>query len=184
MTVQIPPGSFQSSAGFNFGGASMSRHDGHRSNTGKSQPGSIFRSSPIYRRYCIPEVCLDCTILPTSVHLQVGVVQACHWALEHQVAHCTPRVCTPAINGTRGRGSKFNVRYHSKDGFSAGKNGGRLAKMYTENLAREPWENPFVAIIEVPEENAYAIFNDNWDILHENVTQVGQSQYSETGACC
>jgi hypothetical protein len=45
--------------------------------------------------------------------------------------------------------------------------------MYTENLAREPWENPFVAIIEVPEENAYAIFNDNWDILHESVTQSG-----------
>ena len=45
--------------------------------------------------------------------------------------------------------------------------------MYNENLAREPWENPFVAIIEVPEENAYAIFNDNWDILHESCHQVG-----------
>jgi hypothetical protein len=43
--------------------------------------------------------------------------------------------------------------------------------MYNENLAREPWENPLVAIIEVPEENAYAIFNDNWDILHESVTK-------------
>ena len=43
--------------------------------------------------------------------------------------------------------------------------------MYNENLVREPWENPFVAIIEVPEEDAYAIFNDNWDILHENITK-------------
>jgi hypothetical protein len=89
-----------------------------------------------------------------------------HW---HTRTDCTPRICTPAISNSWSKAT-FNIRYHSQNGFSTAR-GGRLAKMYSENLTREPWENPFVAIIEVPEEKAYAIFNDNWDILHESVTK-------------
>ena len=53
--------------------------------------------------------------------------------------------------------------------------------MYNDNLAREQWENPMIAIIEVPEEDAYAIFNDNWDILFENVTKSGSRAILKQG---
>ena len=38
-----------------------------------------------------------------------------------------------------------------------------------------------VAIIEVPEEDAYAIFNDNWDILFESVTKSGSRAILKQG---
>ena len=46
--------------------------------------------------------------------------------------------------------------------------------MYNDNLLREKWENPLVSIVMVPEQKAYAVFNDNWDILYESIIRTGQ----------
>jgi hypothetical protein len=174
MTVQIPR-SIPIVGGINFGGADidMTITDKYW----EVAAGVYFQVVPNVPQICIPEICA--TLGYPEVHVSCGwggcKVRG-HW---HTYRACTPRVCTPAINNSWSR-AKFNVRYHSKDGFST-KRGGRLAKMYSENLVREPWENPFVAIIEVPEENAYAIFNDNWDILHESVTKSGSRSIQKQG---
>jgi hypothetical protein len=166
MTVQIPR-SIPVIGGINFGGANidMTITDKYW----EVAAGVYFQVVPDIPQICFPEVCI--TLGYPEVHISCGwggCSSRWHW---HSSRHCTPRWCTPAVSNSWSR-AKFNVRYHSQHGFSAAR-GGRLAKMYTENLAREPWENPFVAVIEVPEEDAYAIFNDNWDILHESVTQSG-----------
>jgi hypothetical protein len=160
MTVQIPR-VIPIIGGINFGGANidMTITDKYW----EVAAGVYFQIVPDIPQICIPEVCF--TVGWPDLHCSWSGCRG-HW---HTKRVCTPRICSPAINNSWSR-AKFNVRYHSKQGFSASR-GGRLAKMYTENLAREPWENPFVAIIEVPEEDAYAIFNDNWDILHESVTK-------------
>jgi len=160
MTVQIPR-SIPIVGGINFGGANidMTITDKYW----EVAAGVYFQIVPDVPQVCIPEACF--TVGWPDLHCSWRGCKG-HW---HTKRVCTPRICTPAINNSWSR-AKFNVRYHSQHGFSAAR-GGRLAKMYSENLAREPWENPFVAIIEVPEEKAYAIFNDNWDILHESVTK-------------
>ena len=160
MTVQIPR-SIPIVGGINFGGADV---DMTITNTyWELGAGVYFQIVPDVPKICIPSVCV--TLGWPDLHCSWRGCKG-HW---HTKRVCSPRICTPAIKNSWSR-AKFNVRYHSQNGFSAAR-GGRLAKMYTENLAREPWENPFVAIIEVPEEKAYAIFNDNWDILHESVTK-------------
>ena len=52
--------------------------------------------------------------------------------------------------------------------------------MYNDNLSREHGKTPMMAIIEVPEEDAY-LFNDNWDILFENVTKSGSRAILKQG---
>ena len=160
MTVQIPR-SIPIVGGINFGGANidMTITDKYW----EVAAGVYFQIVPDIPQICIPQACF--TVGWPDLHCSWRGCKG-HW---HTKRVCTPRICTPAINNSWSR-AKFNVRYHSQHGFSAAR-GGRLAKMYNENLAREPWENPFVAIVEVPEEKAYAIFNDNWDILHESVTK-------------
>ncbi|HIL73898.1 MAG TPA: hypothetical protein EYG44_06690, partial [Verrucomicrobia bacterium] len=137
--------------GINFGGADVDATITDK--YWEFAAGVWFQMLPDVPQVCIPEVCANWYY--PHPHLKCKRWKGCkyktHW---HSGRSCTPRSCTPAINNSWSR-AKFNVRYHSKQGFSASR-GGRLAKMYTENLAREPWENPFVAIIEVPEENAYA----------------------------
>jgi hypothetical protein len=152
--------------GINFGGADVDATITDK--YWEFAAGVWFQMLPDVPQVCIPEVCTNWSA--PHPHLKCKRWKGCkyrtHW---HSGSSCTPRSCTAAISNSYSR-AMFNVRYHSQEGFSAAR-GGRLAKMYSENLAREPWENPFVAIIEVPEENAYAIFNDNWDILHESVTK-------------
>jgi hypothetical protein len=170
MTVQIPR-SIPIVGGINFGGANidMTITDKYW----EVAAGVYFQIVPDIPQICIPEVCV--TLGWPDLHCSWRGCKG-HW---HTKRVCTPRICTPAINNSYSR-AKFNVRYHSQHGFSTAR-GGRLAKMYSENLTREPWENPFVAIIEVPEEKAYAIFNDNWDILHENVIQSGSRSIRKQG---
>ena len=164
MTVQIPK-AIPIIGGIQFGGANV---DATITSTyWELAAGVWFQVIPDVPEVCIPEVCVNWSIPCPRIKCRwSGCKYWTHW---HRGRTCTPRICTPRIDNSWSR-AKFNVRYHSKHGFSASRNG-RLAKMYSENMAREPWENPMVAIIEVPEEDAYAIFNDNWDILHESVTK-------------
>jgi len=174
MTVQIPR-TIPIIGGINFGGADV---DMTVTNTyWELGAGVYFQIIPDVPQACIPAVCVNWSIpCPRIKCSWRGCKYWTHW---HRGRTCTPRICTPRIDNSWSR-AKFNVRYHSKHGFSARK-GGRLAKMYNDNLSREKWENPMVAIIEVPEEDAYAIFNDNWDILFESVTKSGSRAIIKQG---
>lgn len=169
MVVKIP-NSIPIIGGINFGGADVDMTI--TSSYWEVGAGVWFQVVPDVPQVCIPSVCT--TLGWPDLHCSWRGCKG-HW---HTKRVCTPRICTPAINNSWSR-AKFNVRYHSKNGFSARKDS--LAKMYNENFAREPWENPFVAIIEVPEEDAYAIFNDNWDILHESVTKSNDRNIRKLG---
>ena len=165
MLVQIPP-LIPIIGGIAFGGADIEATITDK--YWEFAAGVHFQLLPDVPRVCLPPICA--TVFYPEIHSKWRRWGVKVWWDWHGYSRCTPALCTDAIINSASR-VKFNVRYHSQDGFSAGQNGGRIAKMYNENLAREPWENPLVAIIEVPEENAYAIFNDNWDILHESVTK-------------
>jgi hypothetical protein len=174
MVVKIP-NAIPVIGGVNFGGADadMTITDTYW----EVAAGVWFQLTPDVPEVCVPEKCV--TVGYPEVHVKCswrGCKTKNHW---HESNQCTPAFCSPAIDNSWSK-AKFNVRYHSKDGFTASQRG-RLAKMYSENQAREPWENPFVAIIEVPEEKAYAIFNDNWDILHESVTKSGSRSIQKQG---
>ncbi len=174
MTVQIPR-TIPIIGGINFGGADVDCTI--TSDYWEFGAGVWFQVVPNVPQVCIPEVCVSWSI--PCPRVSCGWGGCSYWTHWHRGRTCTPRVCTPAINNSWSR-AKFNVRYHSKHGFSAARRG-QLTKMYSENLVREPWENPLVAIVEVPEENAYAIFNDNWDIHHESVTKSGVRSIRKQG---
>ena len=174
MVVKIP-NSIPVIGGINFGGANcdMTITDKYW----QVAAGVWFQVVPDVPQICIPEVCVNWSIPCPRIKCSWGGCS--YWTHWHRGRTCTPRLCTPAINNSWSK-VKFNVRYHSQSGFSAAERG-NLAKMYSANLKREPWENPFVSIIEVPEEKAYAVFNDNWDVLYESVTLAGNRNIRKQG---
>lgn len=174
MTVQIPR-KIPIIGGINFGGANV---DATITDKYWELGAAVwFQVIPDVPRACIPEVCVSWSIPCPRVKCSWrGCKYWTHW---HRGRTCTPRICTPRIDNSWSR-AKFNVRYHSKHGFTAAR-GGQLAKMFNDNQVREPWENPLVAIIDVPEEDAYAVFNDNWDVLYENVIESGNRAIRKQG---
>lgn len=168
MTVQIPE-KIPVIGGINFGSADvdMTITDKYW----EVGAGVFFQLVPDVPQVCIPRVCS--TIKYPVPKLKCKKWKGCKYKTKWKTkTTCTPESCTPAISNSWSR-AKFNVRYHSQNGLTSSQNG-RLTKMYNDNLLREKWENPLVSIVMVPEQKAYAVFNDNWDILYESIIRTGQ----------